>query len=68
MGRILIRHNDDPDEMETIAKDFFGDSAVLLSTEGSHGETKLYVERDDLTPHALADLERMNFVISAEMI
>ncbi|NTW22769.1 hypothetical protein HGA34_04510 [Candidatus Falkowbacteria bacterium] len=67
MARILIRHNDDPDEMEATARSIFGESASLSSVDGNHGEIELYVERDNLTPHALADFERMEFVISAEM-
>lgn len=68
VGRLLIRHNDEPEAMEEIARSIFGNSAIITSNDGSHGEVETYVSKDGLTPHAIPDLERMEFVISAEML
>ena len=66
MATVKIAHNDFKESMEEIARGIFGNSVCLTTEEGNHGEKILYVEGENVTPHAISDLERMNFVIHAE--
>ncbi|HBI33611.1 MAG TPA: hypothetical protein DEA43_00635 [Candidatus Moranbacteria bacterium] len=68
MSTVRIVHNDLEESMEEIARDIFGSSVRLTTEEGSHGEKILYVVGENVTPHAIADLERMDFVLCAEFI
>lgn len=68
MGAIRITHNDLEETMEEIARDIFGSSVSLTTEEGSHGEKVLYVVGENLNSHAIADLERMDFVLCAELV
>jgi hypothetical protein len=68
MATIVIRHNDDPDEIAHLARSIYGKDAQISFKEGRHGEIETHVTGDDVGDHANDDLERLDFVLSVEMI
>jgi hypothetical protein len=66
MARVIIAHNDLEESMEEIAREIFGNSVCIITEDGNHGEKILCVEGDGVTPHAISDLERMDFVLCAQ--
>lgn len=68
MAKVIITHNDLPEYMEEIAREIFGSSACLTAEEGNFGAKILCIEGDNVTPHAISDLERMDFVLCVEFL
>lgn len=64
MGTLTVRHNDLVESMEETLRDFFGDSVLIKSHPGTHGETVTNVTGANVDADLISDIERLEWVLS----